>query len=197
MLNDGIKNGFRKILHPLIKTFEYMHITPNALTLTGLMINILTGYIIATGKLLTGGIVLIIASIFDTFDGELARLTGKTSASGAFLDSISDRYSEFFILGGFGYYFITIGNKIGIYSTFFAIIGSIMTSYTRARAEGVGIELKGGFFQRPERVLYLVITLLFFSKFSHYAMLLFAVLTVFTAIQRLITGFNKIKSIKS
>ncbi|HHD82639.1 CDP-alcohol phosphatidyltransferase family protein [candidate division WOR-3 bacterium] len=197
MLNDKVKNGFRRSVHPVIRLFAAMHITPNMLTLTGVLINILAAYTIAIGRFLTGGIILIVASIFDTFDGELARTTGKITSSGAFLDSISDRYSEFFILGGIGYHFIVTGNNIGIYSTFFAMIGSIMTSYTRARAEGVGIELKGGFFQRPERVLYLVIIILFFSKFLNYGMLLFALLTIFTALQRLIVGFNKIKSIKS
>ncbi|NIA22806.1 MAG: CDP-alcohol phosphatidyltransferase family protein [Proteobacteria bacterium] len=197
MLSDKVKNSFRKAVHPFIRLFVVMHLTPNMLTITGLLINILATYTIAIGQFLTGGIILVIASIFDTFDGELARTTGKITSSGAFLDSISDRYSEFFVLGGMGYHFIATGNYLGIYSTFFAMIGSIMTSYTRARAEGVGVELKGGFFQRPERVLYLVIIILFFSKFLNYGMLLFALFTTLTALQRLIVGFNKIKSIKS
>ncbi|MCK4544991.1 CDP-alcohol phosphatidyltransferase family protein [candidate division WOR-3 bacterium] len=196
MFSENIKKLFRRSLHPLIMLFVMLKITPNMLTVAGLLINIYVAYLIATGNFILGGIILIVASLFDTFDGELARTTGKITKVGAFLDSIADRYAEFFILGGVAYYFISNDLNIGIIAAFFSLVGAIMTSYTRARAEGIGIELKKGFFQRPERMIFLMITFLFLPRYLVYAMMIFAFATVITALQRTIIGMNSIKMIK-
>jgi len=196
MFSENIKKLFRRSLHPLIMLFVMLKITPNMLTAAGLLINIYVAYLIATGNFILGGIILIVASLFDTFDGELARTTGKVTKVGAFLDSIADRYAEFFILGGVAYYFIGNDLNIGIMAAFFSLVGAIMTSYIRARAEGIGIELKKGFFQRPERMIFLIITFLFLSRYLVYAMMIFAFATVITALQRTIIGINSIKMIK-
>ncbi len=193
MFSENIKKIFRRSLHPVIVLFIMLKITPNMLTVAGLLINIYVAYLIATGNFILGGIILIIASIFDTFDGELARTTGKITKAGAFLDSIADRYAEFFILGGLGHYFISNNLNIGIIATFFSLVGAIMTSYTRARAEGIGVELNKGFFQRPERMIFLIITFLFLSHYLIYAMTIFAFVTVITVLQRTIMGMNSIR----
>jgi CDP-diacylglycerol--glycerol-3-phosphate 3-phosphatidyltransferase len=100
-----------------------------------------------------GGAIIILFSLFDMLDGQVARLGGMTSRFGAMYDSVLDRYCELFTLGGISYYLIQTGYIIGALITFVALVGSIMVSYVRARAEGLDIECKVGFMQRPERVV--------------------------------------------
>lgn len=135
-------------------------ITPNQLTLAGLVINFLAGWIFATGHLFLGGIVLIIASLGDLLDGALARKTGKTSKFGAFLDSTVDRYSDFFLLGGLALYFAQLGQDGWLLLTMGAILGSVATSYTKARAEGLGLTCEVGLFERAERIIILALGVL-------------------------------------
>ncbi len=99
------------------------------------------------------GAVIIVFSTFDMLDGQVARLGGMVSRFGALYDSVLDRYCELFTLGGIAFYMMMVGYPIGALVTFLALVGSIMVSYVRARAEGVGLECKVGFMQRPERVV--------------------------------------------
>jgi len=99
------------------------------------------------------GGVIILFSLFDMLDGQVARLGGMSSVFGAMYDSVLDRYCELFTLGGISYYLIQTGYVGGALITFVALVGSIMVSYVRARAEGLGLECKIGFMQRPERVV--------------------------------------------
>ena len=100
---------------------------------------------------------MILFSLFDMLDGQVARLGNMVSRFGALYDSVLDRYCELFNLGALSYFLIMAGYPLGALVTFIALVGSIMVSYVRARAEGVGLECKVGFMQRPERVVVTVL----------------------------------------
>lgn len=163
---DGLQQGIYAIINPFVKLLIRMGVTPNMVTTIGLLGNLASAAIIAyagydammTGNprfdLITwGGVVTILFSLFDMLDGQVARLGNMVSRFGALYDSVLDRYCELFTLGALSYYLIMNGWVIGALIAFLALVGSIMVSYVRARAEGVGLECKVGFMQRPERVV--------------------------------------------
>lgn len=159
---DFLQKVIYYLINPLIKGMIKIGITPNFITTTGFTLNLFaTGLMIYaaiyapynTNIIGYAGGVIIFAGLFDMMDGHLARLGNMQSTFGALWDSTLDRYSELFTL--FGIQFYLLANQ-WIYSgiiTFLAIIGSIMVSYVRARGEGLGIDVKVGFMQRPERVV--------------------------------------------
>ncbi|MDE6854228.1 MAG: CDP-alcohol phosphatidyltransferase family protein [Muribaculaceae bacterium] len=163
---DGLQQGIYMIINPLVRMLIRLGFTPNMVTTVGFLGNVAAaivigwcGYQAAQGSpvdwsLITiGGALIIGFSLFDMLDGQVARLGGMASTFGAMYDSVLDRYCELFTLGGISYYLICCGNLPGAAITFLALIGSIMVSYVRARAEGLGLECKIGFMQRPERVV--------------------------------------------
>jgi CDP-diacylglycerol---glycerol-3-phosphate 3-phosphatidyltransferase len=160
-------------------------LSPNSLTLIGLAINALSGGLIAAGQLVAGGVVLILASFFDVLDGAVARVTGKVYRYGAFLDSTTDRYAEGFTYVGLLYYYLFNGHHtIEPMLVIASLAGSLMVSYVRARAQSLGFVCEGGLLARPERVVIIVIGLLF--PFTLLPMLwVLAVLTNITAVQRI------------
>ena len=136
-------------------------LTPNALTAIGLALNVIVAAVIATGHLVPGGILLLIASGFDMLDGAVARASGTVTRFGGFLDSTIDRYSEAVVLGGVLLYVLgTSDYWLGTLLVFTATIGSIMISYARARAEAAGWKASVGLRARPERVVVLAVGLL-------------------------------------
>jgi CDP-diacylglycerol--glycerol-3-phosphate 3-phosphatidyltransferase len=136
-------------------------LTPNALTAIGLALNVVVAAIIATGHLVPGGILLLLASGFDMLDGAVARASGTVTRFGGFLDSTIDRYSEAVVLGGVLLYVLgTDDYWLGALLVFAATIGSIMISYARARAEAAGWKASVGLLARPERVVVLAVGLL-------------------------------------
>jgi CDP-diacylglycerol--glycerol-3-phosphate 3-phosphatidyltransferase len=176
-------------------------ITPNTLTVLGLLLSCITAVVIAQGSLFIGGLLVLFAGIFDMFDGALARARNAASTFGAFLDSTLDRYSESIIL--FGLLWYTLHAQAGVLHNSFlipwppgseqpwminliyiAIVGSLMVSYTKARAEGLGLELKTGLLARPERVVILAIGLI--TSTGIWAVLLLAVFSNVTAVERII-----------
>lgn len=164
---DGIQKGIYFVINPLVKFLIKIGITPNMVTTIGLLGNIAAAALIAYAGYLAdgnqanlrfdlitwGGAVCILFSLFDMLDGQVARIGGMVSRFGALYDSVLDRYCELFMLGSISFFLIQANYPIGALVTFLALIGSIMVSYVRARAEGVGIECKIGFMQRPERVV--------------------------------------------
>ena len=163
---DGLQQGIYAIINPFVKLLIRIGVTPNMVTTIGLLGNIAAAAVIAyagyeaqrTGNprfdLITwGGAITIIFSLFDMLDGQVARLGNMVSRFGALYDSVLDRYCELFTLGALSYYLIMNQWIIGALIAFLALVGSIMVSYVRARAEGVGLECKVGFMQRPERVV--------------------------------------------
>lgn len=162
----GLQQGIYAVINPIVRLLIRMGVTPNMVTTIGLLGNLAAAALIAyaaycaqtTGQwrfdLITwGGAVTIIFSLFDMLDGQVARLGNMVSRFGALYDSVLDRYCELFTVGALSYYLIMTGYPIGALIAFLALVGSIMVSYVRARAEGVGLECKVGFMQRPERVV--------------------------------------------
>lgn len=162
---DGLQQGIYRIINPLVHLMIKCGITPNIVTTIGLIGNLAAAAVFAWAALIytpgeyhwglvtLAGALIIGFSLFDMLDGQVARLGGMTSTFGALYDSVLDRYCELFTLGGIAFYLICAGYPVGALITFLALVGSIMVSYVRARAEGLDIECKVGFMQRPERVV--------------------------------------------
>jgi CDP-diacylglycerol--glycerol-3-phosphate 3-phosphatidyltransferase len=165
-------------------------LTPNALTIIGSLLTASVGLLIAHGWFLAAGLCLWLFSATDTLDGALARATGRVSVFGAFLDSVCDRYAEAAVFFGLVWWYQSVGDALGVGLAYVALVGSLMVSYARARAEGVGLQAADvGWFQRPERIIALGLGLLL-APAAPAALLvvlaLLAVLTTITVLQRVI-----------
>lgn len=165
-IRDSIQQGIYAVINPFVRLMIKCGVTPNMVTTIGMLGQILgaallirAGYVAGqTGEVPYGlvtwaGVVIILFSVFDMLDGQVARLGNMVSRFGAMYDSVLDRYCELISLGGVAYYFMEFGELWPALITYMAIIGSVLVSYVRARAEGLGIECKIGFMQRPERVV--------------------------------------------
>lgn len=180
-----------RVLAPFVRVFVALGITPTMLTVAGFIGNIAAGLLIARGELFLAGIVTLIASGLDMFDGAVARATNRASSTGALLDSVLDRLSEAAVLVGVLAYALDRGLDEQAVLAMLALTGSLMVSYVRARAEGLGVALTDGMFTRPERVVVMGIALLF--GWLRPALWLLAVLTNLTALQRLYIATRKIQ----
>jgi len=181
----------------LIRPLARSGVTPNMLTSIGLLLSVVTALVIAQGYLFVGGLLVLFAGVFDMFDGAMARVRNAATTFGAFFDSTLDRYSESMILFGLLYNalqhpglqdsFWPFPNEQSwmIAFIFIAAVGSIMVSYAKARAEGLGIECKTGLLARPERVIILAFGLL--THTGIWAMALLAVFSHVTAVERMIS----------
>ncbi|HOU13522.1 MAG TPA: CDP-alcohol phosphatidyltransferase family protein [Anaerolineae bacterium] len=154
-LTDYLRAQATVITHPIARLLEKLGMHPNTVTIIGLLLNIGAGAILAAGHLVWGGIFLLIASSVDSLDGALARVSGAKSRFGAFLDSTLDRISEGALFFGLLIWLVNRGLTLEIYLVYLIILGSVMVSYTRARAEGVGYDCKVGILTRLERVVVL------------------------------------------
>jgi CDP-diacylglycerol--glycerol-3-phosphate 3-phosphatidyltransferase len=154
------------------------------LTLLGLLLNGIVALVVARWSLQWGGALLLLASGFDALDGTLARLTAQQSSFGAFFDSTIDRYSEAVVYGGLLYYFSQQDAHLQVLLTYAAIIGSLMVSYTRARAEGLGADCRVGLLTRVERMALLSVGLLVNRPTE--TLWLVAILANLTALQRIL-----------
>ena len=163
-------------------------LTPNALTLVGSLLTGGVGLLAAQGWFLAAGVCLWLFSLTDTLDGALARATGQASPFGAFLDSVCDRYAEACVFLGVVWWYQSVGHSLGVALAYLAMIGSLMVSYARARAEGVGLQAADvGWFQRPERIVALGLGLLVAQVLPEVllaVLALMAVLTTTTVLQR-------------
>ena len=168
-------------------------LTPNAISLTGFALNLAAAALIVDRLFFLAGIAFIVGSIMDTLDGRYSRMSGKGSVFGAFLDSTLDRMEEGIVLIAIGAYFASRHNQVAAAATVAAVLGSLMVSYTRARAEALGVECKVGLATRPVRVVILSIGLVFAkgASLGHFELLapavyVLAALTVFTTLQRIL-----------
>ena len=159
---DFLQKVIYHVINPLISALIKLHITPNIITFVGLLLNLLATALFIYAAVYApqqlnligwGGAVILFAGLFDMIDGRLARVGGMQSTFGALWDSTLDRYSELFTLFGIAIYLLLNGYVWSGVITFAAMVGSVMVSYVRARAEGLAIECKVGFMQRPERVV--------------------------------------------
>lgn len=175
----------RWMLVPFVDAAQKLGLTPNTLTVMGFVLNIIAGILIGYGYIFAGGAVMTaLAMPLDALDGELARRTNQQSKFGAFFDSTLDRFAEGALLMGVAAYFVRQNDIIGVVVTFVALIGSLMVSYTRARAEGLGIDCKVGLFSRFGRFIVLAVGLL--TTFVSPMIWALAILSNYTAIERII-----------
>lgn len=166
-------------------------LTPNAISLTGFVLNVAAAVLILERLFFLAGVAFIVGSIMDTLDGRYSRMSGKGTQFGAFLDSTLDRIEEGVVLAAVAWYFADIGDSVAAAMCVVAVLGSLMVSYTRARAEALGIECKVGIATRPVRVVILSIGLVFAKgagtgdfELLAPAVYVLAGLTAFTALQR-------------
>ncbi|MFN2467554.1 MAG: CDP-alcohol phosphatidyltransferase family protein [Gaiellaceae bacterium] len=168
-------------------------LTPNAISLTGLALNLVAAGLITQRLFVLAGIAFIVGSTMDALDGRYSRMSGKGTQFGAFLDSTLDRVEEGLVLAAIGVYFASRQDEIAVAATIVTVLGSLMVSYTRARAEALGVECKVGFAQRPPRVVILAVGIVFgagagLGDFSLLAPGIYALalLTSVTALQRVL-----------
>lgn len=178
----------RAIAHPVVVLLDKLGVSPNGLTVLGLLLNFAAAGVVATGELRWGAVAFLVASVFDMFDGALARRRGQTTTIGAFLDSTFDRLSESAVLlailydvirGDYGPFWLPV-------ATAAALAGSLSVSYVRARAEAAGYECKVGWLERPERVVMLVAGLFAGREILGFVLFALAVLSWVTVAQRIV-----------
>jgi CDP-diacylglycerol--glycerol-3-phosphate 3-phosphatidyltransferase len=167
-------------------------LTPNAISLTGFALNVLAAVLVVERLFFLAGIAFIIGSIMDTLDGRYSRMSGKGTPFGAFLDSTLDRLEEGIVLIAVAAYFASQSDQVAVAAVVAAVLGSLMVSYTRARAEALGVACKVGLATRPVRVVILSVGLVFArgASLGHFSLLapavyLLAGLTIITTIQRI------------
>lgn len=182
-LSDIARQRFGGVLEPVARVIGRTGISPNVVTLTGSLLNLGVAWVLAQGYLRIGGVLVPLVSLFDALDGTLARLTGKRSRFGAFLDSTMDRFSEAILYLGLLFYYTRLGAKQEILLIYATIVGSLMVSYARARAEGLGLDCRVGLLTRLERIVILTAALILNQMTI--ALWVLAILTNFTALQRM------------
>ena len=181
-----IERRSKRLAETLIGPLARAGITANHMTIAGFFAAIPVAALIATDYLVAGGILLLIASAFDTLDGAVARVRNEVTEFGAFLDSTLDRYVEVAYFGALIWLFLERDDAAGVILSFVVLSGSIMVSYTRARAEGLGLYGKVGVLQRPERLILLGIALIFSGWMLLPVLWAMAVVTNFTVLQRIL-----------
>lgn len=173
---DFLQKVIYWFINPLVKGMIKVGITPNFITTTGFVLNVLAAIMLVYGGMSHAGdlsyvgwagAVVLFAGLFDMMDGRVARMGNMSSKFGALYDSVLDRYSELVTLFGIFYWLILSGYAVGSILTFVALMGSIMVSYVRARAEGLDIECKVGLMQRPERVVLTAVGAILAGLLSH------------------------------
>jgi len=183
----GAKLGhiFDKQLEPFAKKIT---LSPNTLTIAGLFVTIIAATVIPFNMLI-GGLLVLIGGVFDMLDGVVARTNSKNTRFGAFLDSTIDRYCDAIIFIAITWYFFNRGELLGMLLTVGAMVGALLISYVRARAEGLGIECKVGIMERPERIVLISIGCI--TGLIFYTILLVFILNHLTVIQRIIHVYKK------
>jgi CDP-diacylglycerol--glycerol-3-phosphate 3-phosphatidyltransferase len=195
-LEKARKNISNCVTQPIVNLLARTPLTPNAVTWLGFCITIGAAALIVTEHPLAAGIVVLVAGLFDMLDGALARVTNRVTRFGGILDSTLDRVSEAVLLLGLLAVFARDGEVAESLLVGFALLGSLMVSYIRARMEGMGIECRAGLFTRPERVIVLALGLLL-SGFDYALITALSVITFFsyfTAGQRLIYAWRQTRN---
>ena len=180
MLSEKLGHFLDRPLYSLAKTFN---INPNLITITGFIITVIAALTLVQ-NLFLGGLLIILGGLFDMFDGVVARVNNRTSDFGAFLDSVLDRYSDAALFFGFAWYFLMNDSLTGVAVTIGTMIGALIISYARARAEGLGKSCQTGLMERAERIVLMSLGAL--TGLILPIMWIMLVLTHVTVIQRII-----------
>jgi CDP-diacylglycerol--glycerol-3-phosphate 3-phosphatidyltransferase len=183
---------------PLVSPLAAMGVTPNMISVAGFAGNVTAAALAAGGMFIAAGAVMLFFSALDLLDGALARKTGTVTKFGAVFDSVLDRLSEAAVLGGLLFHFSQEGgHTMEVALCYAAVVGSIMVSYVRARAEGIGLELREGLFTRAERVILLagalILAPILHDDIVLAALWILATLSLFTACQRVFSVWQKLR----
>lgn len=181
--------GANRIIRLIVRGLALSKINPNVLTFFGLVINMVAGSFLATGRFRTAGLIIIFAGLFDMVDGRVARATNQVTRFGGFFDSVLDRYSDLALLVGLLVYYGTINRPAYVVLTAVVMTASVMISYTRTRAENIIPTCKVGFMERPERVVLLIIGALFLRMAP--VLWVIAVLGNLTVVHRMIFTYQE------
>jgi CDP-diacylglycerol--glycerol-3-phosphate 3-phosphatidyltransferase len=190
----GIGKFFGAIINRIVRWLALSRIHPNVLTFLGLVINIWAAWLLAQGNFRWAGVVVIGAGLFDMVDGRVARSTGQVTRFGGFFDSVLDRYSDLALYMGLLVYYASINRPGYIVLTAVVMTGSVMVSYTRARAENAIPRCKVGFLERPERVVLIIIGALFDRMAP--VLWVIAVFSNLTVIHRMIYTWQEAKRLE-
>ena len=187
-----------KLEIPIVRVLVFLRLTPNTLTMSGLVIAGSSAYLSSKGFLLQSGLLLIASGVFDLLDGTLARATNRATKFGALLDSLTDRISELIVLLGIMLFYLDdTASNIGVVFVYISAAGSIMVSYLRAKAESLNVECTDGIMTRPERVLSLsggLIIANWWEPALFVSLVIISALTIGTAIQRSIIIVKQIRT---
>jgi CDP-diacylglycerol--glycerol-3-phosphate 3-phosphatidyltransferase len=196
LLPDWLKSGYLRLIEPVAEELVRYDVHPNTITTVGTLCTIAVGVLYGLGHIRLGGWLLGVTALFDVLDGMVARRTGRTSVFGAFYDSTLDRVADGFVLGGLAVFFATRPEWWGVPMVgmcVLALVGSFVTSYTRARAEGLGIDARVGILQRPERVVLLSAPQAFFGLAFH-GLVLIAIIVLLT-VTAWITAAQRVRAV--
>src|SRR6267378_5223769 len=190
---DYIKKGFLRVLEPAVSFLARHNVSPNAITTVGTLLTIAAGVVYATGHIMTGGWLMSVTAVFDVIDGQVARRTGRSTVFGAFYDSTLDRVADGALMAGLTVFYMTSPVHHNMYMVvvcLVGIIGTFLVSYTRARAESLGVDAKVGVMQRPERIVLLSAPQALFGLFWNgwvlmAIIILLSVTAWITAVQRI------------
>jgi CDP-diacylglycerol---glycerol-3-phosphate 3-phosphatidyltransferase len=181
---DFLRVRFKGVLDPIARFLNGIGLMPNTVTILGLVGNTIGAYLLATGHIVWGGIIVLAMGPIDALDGTMARLRGEPSLFGAFVDSVTDRYSELVIFAGLMVYYLIQGNGLGAALAYFAAAGSVLVSYVKSRAQTLGFNCETGILTRAER--YLVLAPLLVINQPIIALWIIAILANITAFQRIL-----------
>ncbi|QPC84916.1 CDP-alcohol phosphatidyltransferase family protein [Phototrophicus methaneseepsis] len=193
VLTDRVRRLTRDILDPTGRFLHRLGIHPDTITIAGLVMVAIASVFIAQGEFIAGGIILLLGLPFDALDGAVARAMQRTDKFGAVLDSVLDRYADGFIFAGLSYYFAVQDQFELMLLAVAALLGSLLVSYVRARADGVHVETKIGLFTRLERIVVILIMLLIPGLLT-IGLVILAVGTNITALQRLWFVYKTLKN---
>jgi CDP-diacylglycerol--glycerol-3-phosphate 3-phosphatidyltransferase len=182
VLSRRVSAIWKAALRPLTNLCMRISLPPNLLTLSGLVASLGSAYAFKSGAFRIGALALLLAGLFDSLDGEVARRTGGATTFGAFLDSTVDRYSESLVFLGIAWHYLP---GLQVLIVIAALVGSYMVSYARARSEGIGYECRAGLMERPERMILLACGGLAGERYLLGFLVALAVLTHLTALQRI------------
>jgi phosphatidylglycerophosphate synthase len=182
-LSEVLSSKFSHIFDkPLSALAGRIEVDPNVITLTGVAVTLIAALCIPY-SLVLGGLLILFSGLFDMLDGVVARVNGRATEFGAFLDSVLDRYSDSFLLIGFAWYFLRNDSLSGAFLSIGSLAGALIISYTKARAEGLGRECNVGLMERPERVILMALGAL--TGWVTGMIWVFFILTHFTVAQRI------------
>lgn len=191
MFTDWLRKVFKNIVGPIARFLGRIGLSANGVTILGCLLTVAVSVVIATGRFRLGGLLLILTTAFDALDGALAREQGGSTKFGGFLDSVLDRITDSAILLGIAWWYMGQAGYVEELLAYVAIVGSMLVSYTRARAEAMDVECKVGLFTRVERTLVLIAALIL--GLVEPALWVLAIGTWLTTIHRMVYVYRQTK----